>query len=98
MDCILWGGVTIVAENPSVTYCCVEGGYPGEGNIDADPMFSMSMTDWEWCRHYLSPDSPCIDTGSRTAEQAGLEAWTTQADGTPDTGRVDMGAHYPVTE
>jgi len=46
--------------------------------------------------YYLHPDSPCIDAGSRSAEQAGLSDRATQADSTPDTGIVDMGYHYPL--
>jgi len=46
--------------------------------------------------YYLDPDSPCIDAGSRSASEAGLSDRTTQADGKPDTGTVDMGFHYPV--
>jgi hypothetical protein len=31
-----------------------------------------------------------------SGEEAGLSDRTTQADGTPDTGTVDMGYHYPT--
>jgi sugar lactone lactonase YvrE len=41
----------------NVTYCNVEGGFTGEGNIDYDPEFSDS-------NFYLSPNSPCIDAGN----------------------------------
>ena len=46
--------------------------------------------------YYLDPASPCIDAGSRSSDEAGLSDRTTQADGTPDAGTVDMGYHYPV--
>ncbi|MCW5553765.1 MAG: hypothetical protein KIS67_16605 [Verrucomicrobiae bacterium] len=36
------------------------------------------------------------DAGSRSAADAGLAAYTTRADETPDTGTVDIGFHYPV--
>jgi hypothetical protein len=44
------------AGETTVSYCCVEGGYPGEGNIDDYPYL---FTDDE-----LSALSPCIDAGT----------------------------------
>ncbi|MBN2208201.1 MAG: DUF1565 domain-containing protein [Candidatus Coatesbacteria bacterium] len=103
VDCIVWSSREesgIVFEGVSASYCCIRGGHPGEGNIDQDPML---VADWAgpwWLRwrRYLNPESPCIDAGSRSAEEAGLSGMTTQLDGTPDTGRVDMGVHYPVPQ
>jgi len=40
--------------------------------------------------------SLCVNAGSTLATAAGLSDRTTQADGTPDTGVVDMGYHYPI--
>ncbi len=60
-----------------------------EGNIDADPQFAISA--------FLSPDSPAIDAGSGPASQFGLDEMTTRTDGTPDTGIVDIGYHYPIS-
>jgi hypothetical protein len=42
-------------------------------------------------------NSPCLDRGSGTAVDMGLDAMTTRADEETDTGNVDMGYHYPVT-
>jgi uncharacterized repeat protein (TIGR03803 family) len=45
-NCILYsngvlpGGPQIVTTNSQVTYCCAQGGFAGEGNIDADPRFA----------------------------------------------------------
>ena len=90
-DCILWGNDDDLYDC-SATYCCIEDTDEGEGNIHADPMFvSGPLGDF-----YLDPKSPCVDAGSRSAEEAGLSDRTTQADGTPDTGIVDMGFHYPL--
>lgn len=46
--------------NPTVSFSCVEGGYPGLGNIDADPLF----VDPENGDFRLQPGSPCIDAGN----------------------------------
>jgi hypothetical protein len=83
-----------------VTYSNIEGGWPGEGNIDADPLFAAGPGG---C-FYLSQtaagqpfDSPCVDTGSDTAANLGLDAMTTRRDEVTDSGTVDMGYHYPVS-
>jgi len=80
------------------TYCDIQGGYTGTGNIDSDPLFcSEPLHDY-----YLSQtvcgqsfDSPCVDTGSDTAANLGLDALTTRTDCMPDEGVVDMGYHAP---
>ncbi|MEQ1746214.1 MAG: HYR domain-containing protein [Saprospiraceae bacterium] len=42
-NCILWGNNSQIynggGASPSVTYCDVQGGYAGAGNINADPLF-----------------------------------------------------------
>ena len=91
VDSILWGnGDDLV--NCSATYCCIEDVDEGEGNIHDDPMFVSGPSG----DYYLDPESPCIDAGSQSAEEAGLSDRTTQTDGTPDSGIVDMGFHYPL--
>lgn len=95
IDCIIWGNGNNLEGHDQphlVTYCCIEGNNWGEGNIHDDPTFVTGPLG----AYYLRPDSPCIDAGSRSAEDAGLSDGTTQADGTPDTGTVDMGFHYPI--
>ena len=69
---ILWGNTTPEVEDddnsfPEITYCDIEGGWEGEGNIDTDPLFrDPDNGDF----HLMSTvcgdpyDSPCIDTGS----------------------------------
>ena len=70
-NCIVWGNearispeICVVEEwsgsvgTPTVTYSDVLGGWPGEGNIDADPLF-IGAGD---C--HLRPGSPCIDVGT----------------------------------
>lgn len=73
-------------ENAIVSFSCVEGGWPGEGNIDADPLF----IDPENGDFRLQDGSPCIDAGLASAapefDIGGLERPGID-------GRVDMGAH-----
>ena len=66
MNCILWGDhATIGPEiynswggSSVVTYSDVQGGWSGEGNIDADPQFISSGN------YHLSQFSPCVDAGT----------------------------------
>jgi predicted outer membrane repeat protein len=100
---IFWdnGDVSIPSGNATVTYCDVQGGYAGEGNIDADPLFvGAAGGDLR-----LQAGSPCVDTGLTSA----LPADAFDLDGDGDTGEpipydldgndrvvgaaVDMGAY-----
>jgi len=70
----------------SVTYCDVEGGYSGTGNMDSDPCFVDPNTD----DYHIDPDdSPCIDVGTNSVVDEG----DTDLDGDPRIMRqqVDMG-------
>ena len=71
-NCILWnGGDEIFIDiGPSVTinYSDVKGGFPGIGNIDADPLF----VDPDNGDYRLSAGSPCIDAGDNTAVPEGV--------------------------
>ncbi len=84
----LWPG----ADPPTtaeVTYCDVEGGWPGEGNIDADPLFVDA--DGAVDLHLLG-GSPCLDAGDNSA----VPVWMTKdVEGNPRivNGIVDMGAY-----
>jgi len=90
-DCIIWGNGDDLYDC-SATYCCIEDTDEGEGNIHDNPMFAQGP----FGDYYLDPQSPCIDAGSMSSEEAGLSQRTTRADGTPDTGTADMGFHYPI--
>jgi predicted outer membrane repeat protein len=64
---ILWGNVTgdVVRDQivwkgsepnePQVRYCDIQGGWPGEGNIDDDPRFVFDDDP------HLTSESPCVD-------------------------------------
>jgi len=64
-NCIVWGNPDgeIVGDGPKVSHSLVRGGYPGEGNIDAHPLFrdgyhkDMHLISW----------SPCKDAGTLAA-------------------------------
>ncbi|MGA1869875.1 MAG: right-handed parallel beta-helix repeat-containing protein [bacterium] len=64
VNSILWNNSTqLYAEsgsnsNPTLSYCDVQGGYSGLGNIDADPLFIDSKDG----NYHLGDGSPCIDT------------------------------------
>ncbi|MFH1745647.1 MAG: hypothetical protein ABIG44_01250 [Planctomycetota bacterium] len=84
-NCVFWDNLTVPfggSGAPIVTYCNVEGGYAGEGNIDADPQFFRDPApgdDGEWGTAdddygdlRLMPFSQCIDAGDTTAVPADL--------------------------
>jgi hypothetical protein len=92
----------------TIHYSDVEGGPAGvhgtvawgDGCIDANPRVVPGPAG---C-YYLSQvaagqavDSPCVDAGSDTAANLGLDTMTTRGDEGTDTAIVDMGYHYPVT-
>ncbi len=63
---ILWGNsatygseIYTVDSDPSVTYSDVEGGWTGEGNINADPLFCDPQLPDFW----LAENSPCVGSG-----------------------------------
>ncbi|MHC4735915.1 MAG: right-handed parallel beta-helix repeat-containing protein, partial [Planctomycetota bacterium] len=100
-NCILWGDapeeINIESGTIDVTYNDIQGGWLGEGNIDADPCFvdpdgADNIVGTEDDNLRLLLDSPCIDTGDNTAVPPSV---TTDLDGKPriigDT--VDMGAY-----
>ncbi len=90
----------------TVQYCDVWNNQAGEyggsavagtGCSSADPNFVVGMTG----EHYLSQiasgqgsDSPCLNAGSSTAINLGMDDRTTRTDQVFDTGQVDVGYHY----
>ncbi len=83
-NCIVWGNddgqmLQLAPVEATIRYSCVEGGFPGEGNIDTDPLF-LTADDYR-----LHPDSPCIDAGD-PADDAGEEP-------VPNGDRINLGAY-----
>ncbi len=91
-NCILWGnGEEIIDFNSSaiVTYSNVQGGWPGAGNIDADPLFVNAPADVS-----LHAASPCIDAGTDTsAAQYGAVIDDILGTPRPQRAGYDMGAY-----
>lgn len=71
VNSIIWGNDAYEIRydslsNPSITYSDVQGGWPGEGNIDSDPLFRDTLNgdyhlQWMYCGDQY--DSPCVDAG-----------------------------------
>lgn len=102
-NCIVWGnilGTPIGISSGSVRYSCVEGGYAGDGNINADPLFKDADGGYELADTDLRllQGSPCIDAGSDpnvpewiTTDIVGMPRFV---DGNGDGNMtVDMGAY-----
>ncbi|MHC5005781.1 MAG: right-handed parallel beta-helix repeat-containing protein [Planctomycetota bacterium] len=93
-NCVFWGnGPAGVSGATSVSYSDVQGGWPGVGNINADPL----LVDAGGGVLQLSAGSPCIDAGHNWAI-AGLAG--TDVDGHPrfasDEGDFDPGCGIPA--
>jgi parallel beta-helix repeat protein len=101
-NCILWNNSPNEVDDwdgtPTISYSDVQGGYTGTGNINANPLFCSGPLH----NYYLSQticgqaaDSPCVDAGSDTAVNLGIDYLSTRTDGAGDMGIVDMGYHAP---
>jgi hypothetical protein len=86
-----------VSPAASVSYCDVQGGFAGVGNLAADPLFENAPND----DLRLQASSPCIDAGSNPAVPPGV---VTDLDGLPritdgngdSVAVVDMGVYEYV--
>ena len=91
INCIIWNnnaagsGVELYDDGMvAVSYSDIQGGWSGEENIDADPLFVSSAP----FDYHLTGDSPCVDTG------ISVGAWDDDIDGEmrPNGEEVDIGA------
>ncbi|MCX5638982.1 MAG: hypothetical protein NTX52_15005, partial [Planctomycetota bacterium] len=91
LNCIIWNGSDWLWNNDhstiAATYSDVQGGWPGTGNINADPCFVEPDSN----DYHLLPESPCINAGDPNFIPEPNE---TDMDGEQRVmlGRVDMGA------
>ncbi|GMU81130.1 MAG: hypothetical protein AMXMBFR47_10010 [Planctomycetota bacterium] len=97
-NCVLWlntpNEITVRAGSATAVFSDVQGGWPGIGNIDADPLFvDPSNGDYR-----LQPGSPCVETGDpayipepgETDLDGNLRLWDGDGNG---SFIVDMGAY-----
>lgn len=93
VNCILWdnspGEIFILTGDAHISFSDVEGGYAGEGNIDATPQFIT----WFGFSSLLRPGSPCVDAGDTALEDAVYDSDPRWPQGFPDGPRSDMGAY-----
>lgn len=87
---IIWASISLyggpVVDSPgglTITYSCVQEGWPGDGNIAADPMLTADPE----AGYRLLAGSPCIDT----ADNAGFPA-----DGADMDGDGDLSERLPL--
>ena len=103
-NCILWDDSPneIYVEgtySPPVTYCDVEGGYTGTGNINSDPMFEGAND------YHVQAGSPCIDaatsTGTPTEDMRGVPRYDDPMTSNTGGGTIqyyDMGAYEFIND
>jgi len=102
---IIWGNLSQQIADPNciVAYSNIQGGFPGEGNINADPCFADTNSDdyhlksqagrWDpvsgsWVIDDVT--SPCIDAGDPNSDWA--------AEPFPNGERINMGAYGGTSE
>jgi parallel beta-helix repeat protein len=109
VNCILWGNLASSGAQifhsggtTTATYCDIQGGFPGTGNIDADPLFVRSLwagpdglfgtADDDAGDLRLRAGSPALDIGSNAAVPPGV---TTDLAGNAriQNNTVDLGAY-----
>lgn len=111
-NCILWGDTAKTSGNevyndsstPTFSYCDVEGGVSGNGNMNSDPQFlrkpdagddaTWGTTDDDYGDLHLTDLSPCIDAGDPSAPgDTDIDGEIRIVDGDLDgTPTIDIGA------
>jgi hypothetical protein len=85
LNSIIWNSGSIACGGGggtcNITYSDIQGGWPGTGNIDTDPLFVGGGD------YHLQVGSPCIDKGTAVG------APTHDIEGTPRDAAPDMGAY-----
>ncbi|MDO8631170.1 MAG: LamG-like jellyroll fold domain-containing protein [Phycisphaerales bacterium] len=97
VNSIVWtndsaSGVEEIVGTANASYCDIEGGWPGFGNIGLDPKFASPATD----DFRLRADSPCIDGGDlsiyTTSSLSDLSGHDRTMSGSIDIGAYEFGA------
>lgn len=90
---ILWedigGEIAGDGQGPVVQWTNVPGGWPGEGNLDADPRFAV----YKELKYVLRGGSPCIDAGDSELSDTIYDANPAWPDDVANGSRADMGAY-----
>jgi len=103
-NCIFWNSSNEIWNNDNsiitVNYSNIRGGWPGQGNINTDPLFvdadgADNIVGTEDDDLRLSPDSPCIDAGDNSEVPQSV---VMDFGGNPRivNGTVDMGAYEVI--
>jgi parallel beta-helix repeat protein len=107
-NCIIWNNIAdrieIIGDDATVAYSNIQGGWPGRGNINinplfADPLGSDNIAGTEDDDLRLAPSSPCIDAGDPDYKsgpnETDLAGKPRLRKGNPSLRRVrvDMGAY-----
>lgn len=83
-NCLLWGnGPSPIEGDPlPIQFSCIEGGYPGAGNVLTDPMLArlpapgddnvMGTSDDDYGDDTIGPGSSCIDAGDDSTVPASV--------------------------
>ena len=95
--------VQMEGNSATMTYCNVQGGWPGEGNIDADPLFADPTSG----DYHLMSESGRWDSNSQTwiidnvtspSIDAGDPSSPVDSEPFPNGGIINMGAYGGTTE
>ena len=95
VNCIIWNNIPNEIKTDSgsstVRYSDIQGGWTGTGNINENPrLIHLSLFGFDYL---LKPDSPCIDSGDPTIEDALYDWHPRWPSWYPDGVRSDMGAY-----
>jgi len=105
-NAIIWGNtpdqIMDNSSTPSVNNSAIQGGYPGTGNIEADPLLGSLADNGGFTHtHSIDASSPAIDTGSTAVcPVVDQRSYMRPIDGDGDgTALCDMGAYeYGASE
>lgn len=99
-NCIIWGNQAAMEDDeiywdtyPDIQYSDIGGGWPGPGNLDADPRFVDPANG----DYHLQYGSPCIDAGTRRVPgglpTTDIEGDPRMAGSAPDMGADEFSTH-----